>query len=193
MIAGRSIVGRSNNRLRRPMGTGSLAPENDMKKSLLVLAASAMFCGGCSMFAHMQQSAFFSRFNLDRSVKATAYKGIDSAHGPGGGGGMGGTAGGVGPHRANVRSSSTSTAGFMIYEQGDNKFQESEFLEVLTSQIKKEIEDSHANITATGTPAPNEFSVDYKDADIKGRIVISGSARGKYYDLKASVDESNKP
>ena len=37
-----------------------------------------------------KQGAFLSRFVLDRSVKATAYKGIDSSRGPGGGGGMGG-------------------------------------------------------------------------------------------------------
>ena len=145
------------------------------------------------MFVHMQQSAFFSKFMLDRSVKATAYKGIDSAHGPGGGGSLGGTAGGIGPGRADVHSSATSTADFTINLQGANKFNESDFIEVLTSQIKKEIEESHASITGSGRPASNEFYFDYKDGNIKGRITISGSATGQSYALKGNLDESNKP
>lgn len=66
-------------------------------------------------------------------------------------------------------------------------------MEALASQIKKEIEESHANITGSASPAPNEFYVDYKDGNIKGRITISGSARGQSYVLKANVEESNKP
>jgi hypothetical protein len=164
-----------------------------MKRTVLVLAAVTFLGGGCRMFVHMQQSAFFSRFVLDRSVKATAYKGIDSAHGAGGGSGLGGTTGGIGPGRADVRSSATSTAGFTINQEGANKFNESEFIEALASQIKKEIEESHASITASGNTASNEFWVDYKDGNIKGRITISGSAKGQSYLLKGNVDESNKP
>ena len=145
------------------------------------------------MFAHMQQSAFLSKFMLDRSVKATAYKGIDSSRGPGGGGGIGGTTGGIGPSGASVHSSSTSTVGFTIKEEGENKFNESEFIEALASQIKKEIEESHASITGSDSPSPDEFYADYKDGDIKGRITISGSASGQSYVLKCNVDESNKP
>jgi hypothetical protein len=164
-----------------------------MKRTLLVLAAVTLLGGGCRMFVHMQQSAFFSKFLLDRSVKATAYKGIDSAHGPGGGGGLGGTTGGIGPGRADVHSSATSTAGFTINQEGANKFNESEFIEALASQIKKEIEESHASITGSDSPTPDEFYVDYKDGSIKGRITISGSARGQSYVLKGNIDESNKP
>jgi hypothetical protein len=164
-----------------------------MKRTLLVLAAVTFLGGGCRMFVHMQQSAFLSKFMLDRSVKATAYKGIDSSRGPGGGSGMGGTTGGIGPGGASVHSSSTSTAGFTIKEEGENKFNESEFIEALASQIKKEIEESKASITGTGGAAPNRFFVDYKDGDIKGRITISGSATGQVYAVQANVDESNKP
>ena len=140
------------------------------------------------MFVHMQQSAFFSRFVLDRSVKATAYKGIDSAHGPAGGGSLGGITGGIGPGRADVHSSSTSTAGFTMNQEGANKFNESEFIEALASQIKKEIEENHASITGSGNPSSNEFSVDYKDGNIKGRITISGSATGQVYAVQANVE-----
>jgi len=164
-----------------------------MKRTLLVLAAVTLLGGGCRMFVHMQQSAFFSKFMLDRSVKATAYKGIDSAHGSAGGGSLGGITGGIGPGRADVHSSSTSTAGFTINLQGANKFNESEFIEALASQIKKEIEESHASITGSGSPASNEFYFDYKDGNIKGRITISGSATGQSYALKGNLDESNKP
>ena len=93
-------------------------------------------------------------------MKATAYKGIDSAHGPGGSSGLGGSTGGIGPGRADVHSSSTSTAGFTINQEGANKFNESEFIEALASQIKKEIEESRASITASGGPASNEFYID---------------------------------
>jgi hypothetical protein len=175
------------------MGAGNLAREKAMKRTLLVLAAVAMFGGGCRMLAHMQQSAFFSRFVLDRSVKATDYKGIDSTRGAGGGGGIGGTTGGIGPGGADVHSSSTSTASFTMKEEGENKFKESEFIDALASQIKKEIEESRASITGSGSPASSEFYVDYKDGNIKGRITISGSASGQSYVLKANVDESNKP
>lgn len=175
------------------MGARNLARENAMKRTLLVLAAVTLLGGGCRMFVHMQQSAFFSRFVLDRSAKATAYKGIGSAHGPGGSSGLGGATGGIGPGRTDVHSSATSTAGFTINQEGANKFNESEFIEALTSQIKKEIEESHASITGSGSPTSNEFYIDYMDGNIKGRITISGSDSGQYYVLKANVDESNKP
>lgn len=145
------------------------------------------------MFAHMQQSDFFSRFVVDKSVKATAYKGINATRGPGGGGGIGGTVGGIGPGGADVRSSATSSTGFMIIEEGDNKFEESEFIEALSSRIKKEIEESNASITGSGHPTSNEFYFDYKDGKIKGRITISGSTTGPVYTVQANVAESNKP
>lgn len=169
------------------------ARENAMKRTLLVLAAVAMFGPGCRMLAHIQQSAFYSGFILDKSVKATAYKGMDTTHGAGGGSGMGGTAGGIGPGRSYVHSSSTSTAGFTMYEEGENKFNESEFIEALVAQIRKEIEESHASITGSGNPVSNEFYFDYKDGNIKGRITISGSASGRLYTVQANVDENNKP
>lgn len=146
------------------------------------------------MLANMQQSVFLSRFVLDRSVKATAYRGIDSTRGPGGAGGsIGGSTGKLGPRGADVHSSSTSTAGFTMADEGENKFKEREFIEALASQIRKEIEESHANITGSGTPASNEFYVDYTDGNLKGRITISGSAQGSTYALKANVEEGNKP
>jgi hypothetical protein len=165
-----------------------------MKRALLLLAGVAVISGGCRMFAQLQQSDFFSRFVLDKSVKAIAYKGIDATRGPGGGGGgIGGTAGGIGPRGADVRSSSTSSTGFMIIEEGENKFEESEFIQALASRIKKEIEESHASITGSGNPTSNGFYVDYKDGNIVGRIAISGSATGQVYTVQANVDESNKP
>lgn len=167
----------------------SLARENAMKRSLLVLAAVTIVGGGCRT---LMQSAFLSGFRLDRTVKATAYKGIDSTRAADVGGSIGGSAGGIGPRGANVHSSSTSTAGFMIYEEGEKKFNESEFIEALASQIKKEIEESHANITGSASPASNEFYVDYTEGKIKGRITISGSTSGRSYLLKANVDEGSK-
>jgi hypothetical protein len=170
-----------------------LARENAINGCLLLLAAVTSMGGGCRVLVKMQQSVFLSRFMLDRSVKAIAYKGIDSTRGPGGGGGMGGSAGGIGPGGAHVKSSSTSTAGFTINLEGENKFKESEFMEALAAQIKREIEESHASITGTGSASPNGFFVDYKDGNIHGRITISGSATGQVYAAQANVDESNKP
>ncbi len=164
-----------------------------MKRTVFVMAAAAVTGGGCGMFAHMHQSAFLSRFMLARSVKAIAYKGIDRTRGPGGGGGMGGSAGGIGPGGTHVKSSSTSTAGFTINLEGENKFKESEFMEALAAQIKREIEESRASITATGSASPNGFFVDYRDGNINGRITISGSATGQVYAAQANVEESSKP
>jgi len=163
-----------------------------MKRALLLLAGVAVISGGCRMFAQLQQSDFFSRFVLDKSVKAIAYKGVDATRGPGGGG-IGGTVGGIGPRGPDVRSSSTSSSGFMIIEEGVNKFEESEFYEALASRIKKEIEESHASITGSGNSTSNGFYIDYKDGNLIGRITISGSATGQVYTVQAKVDESNKP
>ena len=168
-----------------------------MMRAWLLLLTVAMFGGGCGMFAKMQQSVFFSKFRLDKSVDAIAYKGIDK-HGTGGaGGGIGGgsgfTSGGIGAGGMDVKSSSTSSTSFAIIEEGDNKFEEREFIEALSSRIKKEIEESKASITGSGNPAPNEFYVDYKDGDIRGRITVSGENQGRGYVLKATIDESNKP
>lgn len=82
----------------------------------------------------------------------------------------------------------------MIHQEGDNKFNEGEFIRALTSQIRKEIEETRGSITGSGSPTSNEFYVDYKDENIRGRITISGSGRGEYYyTLTAKVDESSKP
>ena len=168
-----------------------------MMRAGFLLVTVAMFGGGCGMFAKMQQSVFFSKFRLDKSVDATAYKGIakpgDAGPGGGIGGGTGYTSGGIGAGGMDVKSSSTSSTSFAIIEEGDNKFEEREFIEALSSRIKKEIEESRASITGGGNPASNEFYVDYKDGGFKGRITVSGDARGSGYVLKATIDESNKP
>lgn len=141
---------------------------------------------------HIPQSAFLSKFSLERSVKQTAYKGINNSPGPGGRiGGESGIGGTIGPRGTKVDLSSTTA--FMTNQEGDNKFNESEFMEALASQIKKEIEENRCSITASGSPALNEFYSEYKDGNIKGRITISGSGRGEYYVLRANVDEGNKP
>lgn len=164
-----------------------------MKRTLLLLAAIITVSGGCRTLVHMHQSAFFSKFVLDKSVKATAYKGIDSTSGAGGGGGIGGSAGVIGTRGIDVHSSSTSTADFSIIEEGENKFQESQFIEALASQIKKEIEETHAGITGRGNPTPKEFYFEYKDGNIKGRISVSGVVQGRAYTVNANIDESNNP
>lgn len=164
-----------------------------MKKTSLLLAAILAVSGGCRTLGHIQQSAFFSKFVLDKSVKATAYKGIDSTSGAGGGSGMGGSTGRIGTPGVDVHSSSTSTARFSTIEEGDNKFQESLFIEALASQIEKEIGETHAGITGRGNPTPNEFYFDYKDGSIKGRVSVSGVVHGRAYTVNAHIDESNNP
>src|SRR5882724_8131194 len=164
-----------------------------MKKCLLALVTLIILAEGCHMARHIPASSFLSMCSLERSVKETAYKCINNAPGPGGsiGGGSGIGGGTIGPH--GTKAGLSSFTGFMINEEGENKFNESEFIEALTSQIKKEIEDNHANITGSGSPASNEFYVDYKDGNMKGRITVSGSAEGRVYAVQANVDESNKP
>jgi len=163
-----------------------------MQKKLLSLIALTTIAGGCHLLRHVPQSAFLSRFSLDRSVKQTAYKGITNPAGPGAtiGGDVGMGGGTIGP-RGTKASLSSGTA-FMINQEGDNKFIESEFMESLTSQIKKEIEDNHASVIGSGTQAPNGFYIAYKDGSTNGRITISGkgSTAGEYYILRAQVDES---
>jgi hypothetical protein len=164
-----------------------------MKRTALLLAAIITVSGGCRTLVHMQQSAFFSGFVLDKSVKATGYKGTESNSGVGGGSGIGGSGGGIGTRGVDVHSSSTSTAGFSIIEEGENRFQESQFIAALASQIEKEIEETHAGITGRGNPTPNEFYFDYKDGNIKGRISVSGAVQGRAYIVNADIDENNKP
>jgi hypothetical protein len=164
-----------------------------MKKRLLALVAFIILAEGCHMTRHIPTSSFLSMFSLERSAKDTAYKGIHNSPGPGGSiGGASGIGGGtIGPR--GTKAGLSSFTGFMINEVGENTFKESEFMEGLASQIRKEIEDNHANITGSGGPTSNGFYVDYKDENIKGRITISGSVRGQVYLLKANVEESTKP
>lgn len=198
MTAGRLIEGRLSNKPRHAglaaalAIASSVAFEIAMKSTLFVLGVLTMFGPGCRMFAHMQQSRFFSRFVLDRTVKASGYKGIDFRNGAGGGGGIGGTTGAIGSRGTDVQSSSTSTAGFTLNELGGDPFNEDEFIEALASQIKKEIVESNADITAGGRTSSNEFYFDYHERNIRGRISISGSATGQSYLLKATVDESDR-
>lgn len=164
-----------------------------IRSILLTLIPLTTIAGGCNTQNHIPQSSFLSKFSLERSVKQTAYRGINPSQGPGGSiGGASGISGGTIGVGGNKASLSSSTA-FMIYQEGVNRFIESEFLEALTSQTKKEIEESRASITGSGSPAPNEFYVDYKDGKINGRITVSGSARGQFYVLDANVDESGRP
>lgn len=81
----------------------------------------------------------------------------------------------------------------MINQDGENKFYESEFMEALTSQLEKEIEENSGRIIGRESPSSNEFYIDYEDGNINGRITISGSDRGQSYVLKAKVAETSKP
>ena len=145
---------------------------------LLMIIALPTMGGGCHAIMNISQSSFLSKFSLERSVKQTAYKGINNAPGPGGRiGGESGIGGRTIEPRA-TKAGLSSTTGFMINEEGDNRFIESEFMESLTSRIKKEIQESDANVTGSGRPASNELYFDYKNGNINGRITISGSARG---------------
>ena len=157
-----------------------------LRSILLTLIALTTIAGGCNTLEHIPQSSFLSKFSLERSVKQTAYKGINHSQGPGGS--IGGISGGTSEVGGNRASLSSSTA-FMIYQEGVNRFIESEFMEALASQTRKEIEERGASITGSGSPAPNEFYVDYKDGKINGRITILGSARGQFYVLDANVNE----
>ncbi|MEK6323644.1 MAG: hypothetical protein AABN33_18540 [Acidobacteriota bacterium] len=163
-----------------------------MKRTVLVLVPIAMVVG-CHRLVHISQSTFLSKFSLERSAKQTAYKGIDNSPGPGGRtGGSSGLGGGTsGPRGTNVLQSSTT--GFMINQDGENKFYESEFMEALTSQLEKEIEENSGRIIGRESPSSNEFYIDYEDGNINGRITISGSDRGQSYVLKAKVAETSKP
>lgn len=147
------------------------------------------------MFIHIPQSTFLSKFSLERSVKQISYKGVDNTSErdgrrvavAGGSSGMG--SGYIGKRGTNAHLSATTA--FRICQEGDNKFIESEFMEALASQIKKEIQESRAIIAGSGSPTSNEFYVEYKDGNINGRITISGSQQGEYYVLNANVDESS--
>jgi hypothetical protein len=165
-----------------------------MQTRLLALIALLTMAGGCHLLKRVPQSAFLSSFSLDRSVKQTAYKGINNSGGSsatlGGDVGMGG--GTLGPRGA--KASLCSATAFMINQDGDNKFMESEFMQALASQIKKEIEDNHASVTGIGPQPLNEFYVEYKDGTTKGRITISGSVATaeEYYIVRARVDERSE-
>lgn len=162
-----------------------------MKRTSLALIALTAMAGGCHLLMRIPQSPFLSKFSLERTVEQTAYKGINKSPGPGARiGGDVGMGGGTMGTRGTKASLSSATA-FMINQEGDNRFIESEFMEALTAQIKKEIEDNHATITGIGRPASNEFYVEYKDGSVTGRITISGSPTVEYYVLRAKVDESS--
>lgn len=143
------------------------------------------------MLMHIPQSAFLSKFSLERSVEQTAYKGINNPPGPSAtlGGDIVISGGTIAP--GGTKAGLSSATAFMTNLEGDNNFNESELMEALSAQIKKEIETNHANITGSGSPASNEFYVEYKDGSVTGRITISGSPTVEYYVLKAKVDESS--
>jgi hypothetical protein len=195
MIVGRLIDARLSFKFGNiGIGKGLLrGAEWAMRTTLVLLMAVAIFAGGCRTTMSIPRSSFLSKFSLETSAKQTAYKGIDNSTGPGGrGGGESGMGGGtIGPRETKIGHSAMTS--FMIIEEGENKFEEGEFIEALASRIRKEIEDSHASITGSSGSNPNEFYIDYKDGNINGRITISGSAKGQFYVLKANVDESNKP
>jgi hypothetical protein len=94
-------------------------------------------------------------------VKQTDYRGVNNtgeregrrAGVPGGSTGIGG--GYIGS-RGTKADLSTSTI-FMINREGDNKFDEREFIEALAAEITREIEETRAIIVDRGSPASNEF------------------------------------
>lgn len=163
-----------------------------MRKRSLALIAVTIVAGGCHVLTQITHSAFLSKFSLEKSVRQIAYRGINNS--PGSTARIGGDiaigAGSISP-RAAAASLSSSTA-VMINKDGDDKFVESELLEALTSQIKKEIEDSKAIVTGSGNPTANAFYFEYKNDKINGRISIAGSRSraGEYYLLSAKVDEN---
>lgn len=159
-----------------------------MKTSLLMIITVAILASeGCKESMKTPQSRFLLKFCLDRSVKNTAYEGIDYS-GPGGS--IEGSAGGINPYGSDVHHSSAT--GFAIKQEEGRGFNESEFLEALKDGVEKEIEASGAEITGRESTSEKEFYIEYKEGNTEGRIVISGSESGRYYSLNAKVDERNR-
>ena len=129
-------------------------------------------------------SKFLSEFRLDKSLRATALEEIVCS---GLGGGIGATSGGIrNDGRVDLHHGSSTT--FSIRE--GQACDDNRLLALLMARLAEDIQENAGEIVAIDGSNVNEFSIEYTEGELKGRIQISLSRRGKHYYLKAAADES---
>jgi len=158
-----------------------------MKTNLFFfILISALINAGCSS---LSKSKIYKSFSLQSTASKIAYKSIDCSKGSGGDGidaegfelGRGGT--------GNTRPSSIRCD---VIEKGNKEFSESDFIDALLSEVKKEIRGSGGTMTGSSRPSLSDFIVDYEVKGRRGKINVSGKRSGSSYNLTSEISEWSK-
>jgi len=144
------------------------------------------------------ESVFFANFSLRELVNLGHPSLASLGRGIGGGvpGGFpGGVAGGIGASGGFVGSGPSSYRRFesLSFSAAPEAFDEPQFIRSLKSGVENQIVDSAAAVTNQGNIEggfnTSEFYFEYSQADIRGRILISGKLVGSNYCLRADIEE----
>jgi len=158
-----------------------------MKTNLLFfILISGLINAGCSSLSN---SKIYKSFSLQSIASKIAYKSIDCSKGASGDGidaegfelGRGGT--------GNTRSSSIRCD---VIEKGNKEFSESDFIDALLSEVKKEIRGSGGMMTGSSRPSLSDFIVDYEVKGRQGKIKVSGKRSDSSYNLASEISEWTK-
>ncbi|PYT05769.1 MAG: hypothetical protein DMF60_10895 [Acidobacteria bacterium] len=142
-------------------------------------------------------STFFATFSLRELVGDADLDPSNSAQcGLGGtvGGSIGGSTGYRGSGPAHCHKSESFLLPIAVSE--NDKFNERQFIESLKANLEKLIIDNSAVITRRGDIEgsfhSSEFYFEYKQEDLQGRIVLSGTLSVTAYRLRADLEERSE-
>lgn len=158
-----------------------------MKTSILFFILTVgIMNAGCSS---LSKSNIFKSFSLQSVASKTTHKTIDCSKGTGGDGidaeggafGRGGT--------GNIQLSSIRCE---IIEVGNNVFSETDFIDALLSEVKKEIKVGGGTMTGSSRSSLSNFIVDYEVEGRQGKINVSGKRNDSSYTLTSEIREWTK-
>ena len=104
--------------------------------------------------------------------------------------GGGGTGGGVSAIAGGGKQSTLHRVESLSCQIADtSQFDEAKFIRALKESIEQDLTANKAKILSTENPGAPGFSFEYAIGQSKGRIQISGTKSGNYYNLQADLEE----
>ena len=163
-----------------------------MKKTLILLVIllnlAAIGCKSLTSTAiKASQSAFLTQFSLHKTVANINAPGLDCSK-FGEGGGIGGSAGGVGSDSVSHNQSYT----IFCEIEGSGQFQEAGLIQSLKSEIDRKIQSAGAQIQGSTTSSNRGFQIEYVEGKIHGKVEMLGEKKESYYIVTVNVEERNR-
>ena len=164
-----------------------------MKKVALILTLIVIASGfiACSIWP---ESAFFSKFSIQRLVEKNGTpNGLDcEGHGNDQGGGIHAGGGGFVFPSKGYRSIKSDSFFCRLKSNALERFDEAGLIAALRQDVERAIDQSGAKVIESGNPDSASFYFAYSIDNALGRVEISGKRIGNDYKVRAQLDERSK-